>query len=289
MGYFPVDLHTHSTASDGKLSPTAVVELAARRGVHTLGLSDHDTIAGLPEAFDAGARLGVTVVPGVEFSTRHEYDRHFVGIHILGYFFDPRHPALQEVVRQVQAARVEQKVRQIEKLQSLGFDISVEEVFAQVTGVPGRPHIAAVLMARYPGRFASVQQVFDEYLGVGKQAHVGRTFALTVAEAVALIREAGGLPVLAHPAAYGPQVDVSLLVRNAVSVGVEGVEVYYPYPRLKDGGRAVAQIEAMARRYRLWMTGGSDFHGRPNDPASLGEMGMATSAFESLRTGWVRR
>ncbi|RME44815.1 MAG: hypothetical protein D6796_11330 [Caldilineae bacterium] len=266
-----------------------MVELAARRGVHTLGLSDHDTIAGLPEAFDAGARLGVTVVPGVEFSTRHEYDRHFVGIHILGYFFDPRHPALQEVVRQVQAARVEQKVRQIEKLQSLGFDISVEEVFAHLSGVPGRPHIAAVLMARYPGRFASVQQVFDEYLGVGKQAHVGRTFALTVAEAVALIREAGGLPVLAHPAAYGPQVDVSLLVRNAVSVGVEGVEVYYPYPRLKDGGRAVAQIEAMARRYRLWMTGGSDFHGRPNDPASLGEMGMATSAFESLRTGWVRR
>ena len=231
MALFPVDLHTHTTASDGSHTPTKLVERAARRGVRVLGIADHDTLDGIAEAQTAGERLGVEIVPAVEFSTRYEYPKHFVGIHLLGYFIDPTSPHLQDIVQKVKAGRIAQKKQQIEILQALGFNISVDDVFSQVQGVPGRPHIAAVLMAQNPGRFASIQQVFNEYLGGGKRAHVRRPFSLTVGQAIAVVRAAGGLPVFAHPAAYESNIDPIIAVRNAKAEGVGGVEVFYPYGR----------------------------------------------------------
>ncbi len=288
MALFPVDLHTHTTASDGRLSPVELVERAARRGVRVLGIADHDTLDGIATAQAAGAALGVEIVPAIEFSTRFEPAKQFMGIHLLGYFVDPTSPPLLDIVQQVKAGRIAQKTRQIELLQELGFNISVEDVFARAGGVPGRPHIAAELIARYPDRFQSIQQVFDQLLGSGKPAHVRRPFSLSVGEAAAAVRVAGGLPVLAHPAAYDAGIDPVTIVHNAAAEGVGGVEVYYPYGQgHRAGGSSwVGRIEQLARKLKLLPTGGTDFHGRPDNPIDLGDMGLTEKQYQTLVTGW---
>ena len=291
MAPFPVDLHAHTTASDGFYTPTNLVQRAAARGVRILGIADHDTLDGLGEAQLAGQRHAVEIIPAIEFSTRHERDKHFVGIHLLGYFIDPNHPVLVQTVTQVKEGRVSQKIEQIELLQSFGFDIDVETVFKRVDGVPGRPHIATLLMERNPGRFSSIQQVFDEYLGTGKKAHVKRPFSLTVGQAAAVIWEAGGVPVFAHPAAYDADIDPVIAVQNARTEGVAGIEVYYPYQeghRPNSGSEWICRMEALARRLGLLVTGGTDFHGRPENPVDLGDVGLTENQFENFKAGWQR-
>ena len=279
MTNYPVDLHLHSTASDGRLSPTELVALAGQKKMQVIALTDHDTTDGLDEALTAAERHQITVVPGIEFSIRHEAQKGFIGIHLLGYFIDHHQPALAAAVKKVQAGRLEQKIKQIEILQSFGFDIPVEAVLARVAGVPGRPHIAAVLLERHPARFGSIQQVFDEYLGVNKKAHVGRSFALTMAEAAALISQAGGWSVLAHPGVYKTGVRLKTLLENAVVAGVKGVEVFYPY----SDPRQVKAVEVIADLLKLPKTGGTDFHGRPQETIQPGDVGITMAEFETIR------
>lgn len=292
MPLYPVDLHTHTTASDGVYTPTQVIKRASQRGLRVVGIADHDTIDGLAEALAAGQQLDMEVVPGVEFSLRHQHDKQFVGLHLLGYFIDPAAPALVKIMAQVRQGRIDQKIKQIEKLQSFGFDVPVDEVFARATGVPGRPHIATVLLERNPGRFDSIKQIFDEYLGTHAQAHVGRQFALTLSEATAIIKEAGGLPVLAHPGAYDTGIDPIVAVRNAKVEGIEGVEVFYPYDTgHRSSGEQiewVSRIEALAAELDLLPTGGTDFHGRPHEGVDLGDMGLTEAQFVALKQGWQR-
>ena len=292
MAYYPVDLHAHTTASDGVYTPTQVIERAVERDLRAVGIADHDTIDGLAEALAAGERLGIDVVPAVEFSLRHEPDKHFVGLHLLGYFIDPQAPVLVDVMQKVQQGRIDQKVKQIEILQSFGFDLPVDEVFARASGMPGRPHIAAVLMERNPGRFKNINQIFDEYLGVHAKAHVGRQFALKMAEATAIIKQAGGLPVFAHPGGYDSNIDPIAAVRNAKVEGVEGVEVFYPYEKghRSPGTKSswIARSEALARELDLLQTGGTDFHGRPHDVIDLGDMGLTEKQFATLKQGWQK-
>jgi predicted metal-dependent phosphoesterase TrpH len=292
MANYPVDLHAHTTASDGTHTPTQLVERAIKRGLSVLGIADHDTIDGLAEAMEAGQRLGIQIVPAVEFSLRHEPAKDFVGIHLLGYFIDPQAPSLVEVMEKVRQGRVEQKIKQIEKLQSFGFDVPIDEVFAKATGVPGRPHIAAVLMERNPGRFESIQQIFDEYLGTQARAYVGRQFALTLSQATTVIKEADGLPVFAHPGAYDADIDPITAVRNAKAEGVEGVEVFYPY---HEGHRSsdkhsnwISRIKSLANELNLLQTGGTDFHGRVHDEVDLGDMGLTNEQFVMLKQGWQK-
>jgi predicted metal-dependent phosphoesterase TrpH len=289
MAYYPIDLHAHTTASDGAWTPTQLVRLASERGLKTLGVTDHDTIAGLAEAMQAGQQVGLEIVPGLEFSLRHEPDKHFVGLHLLGYFINPEAASLAEVMAKVHQGRIDQKIKQIEKLQSFGFDIPVEEVLARASGVPGRPHIAAVLMERNPGKFENIQQIFDEYLGTHAKAHVRRQFALTLAQATVVIKEAGGVPVLAHPGAYDAVVEPITLVRNAKNEGLEGVEVFYPYSqgsRRANSSSWIARLEILADELHLLKTGGSDFHGRPHDIVQLGDMGLTARQYAALRQGW---
>jgi predicted metal-dependent phosphoesterase TrpH len=290
MALYRIDLHTHTTASDGVLPPAQLVQRAAERGVTVLGITDHDTLEGLAEAEAAGQAVGLEIVPGVEFTTRHERDKHFIGIHLLGYFINYQTPSLVALMTKVKQGRIDQKIRQIELLQSFGFDIPVEAVFERVVGVPGRPHIAAVLMERHPGRFATTQDIYDEYLGSGAKAHVGRQFALTVGEATAAIKEAGGLPVLAHPGAYSRDIDPLLAVRNAKVEGVEGVEVFYPYGKSAHaaGGSShwVEQLKSLSRELNLLQTGGTDFHGRSHEIIELGAMGLTRPQYTQLKQGW---
>lgn len=287
MANFPVDMHTHSTASDGTLTPADLVALAARRGVRVLGLCDHDTTAGLDEAIAAGRKRGLTVIPGVEISTRHNRAKQFVGLHLLGYFIDHHRPRFAGLMREVQEGRRQQKIEQIRRLQAFGLNISVEEVFSRVNGVPGRPHIAAVLMERNPGRFETVQQIYDEYLGAFKKAHVARPFALTVEEAIEEVRAAGGIPVLAHPGGYNEATDPEAMVRHAAAAGIQGLEVYYPYASPNGAGdpaeRVIARFEALADELGLLKTGGTDFHGRPGEIRLPGDAGLSPAQFDLIR------
>ena len=288
-GPFDVDLHVHTTASDGTCTPTKAVELAARKGTRVLAVTDHDSILGVDEAMVAGARLdgstglttGVEVVPAIEFSTRDEPDRDFMELHLLGYFIDPDDPALKETLERTIQGRVEQKRSVIRNLQQLGFDTPEEEVFALAQGVPGKPHIFEVVLRHSPGRVANRQQFFDEYLNVGGQAHVPRPFELSLAEAIQVVLAAGGVPVLAHPAAYSKVKDPMGVVRRAVPLGLRGIEVNYPYNKSRRHyGIPKTELQALIRRFdaladelNLLKTGGSDFHG-DRKPIELGEMGM---------------
>ncbi len=292
MAHYSIDLHAHTRASDGTNTPTQLVKLAAKRGLTVLGITDHDTIGGVAEALEAGEQYGVEVVPGVEFSLRHEYDKDFVGLHLLGYFIDHQAPILVDVMDQVQEGRISQKIRQIEILQSYGFDISVDEVFAQVDGVPGRPHIAAVLLARNPNKFSSIQQIFDEYLALHAKAHIGRSFALTLAEAVETIKQAGGISVFAHPGVY-TKIDPEFAIRNAVAEGLDGLEVYYPYDDghrpATERSRWISRAQNLARELDLLQTGGTDFHGKTGEAIELGDMGLTPQQFATLKRGWQQR
>ncbi|MFZ5915816.1 MAG: PHP domain-containing protein [Chloroflexota bacterium] len=280
-GPFDVDLQAHTTASDGTCSPSQVVELAAARGLRALAITDHDSVLGVHEALAAGARLGVEMAPAIELSTRDEPDKDFMELHLLGYFVDPDDAALNETLVRVIQGRVAQKRQQIQRLQQLGFDVPEEEVFALADGVPGRPHIVEVLLRRNPRCPLSRQQLFDEYLSVGGEAYVPRPFELSLEEAIRLVRSAGGVPVLAHPAAYPKVADPVGVVRRAVPLGLRGIEINYPYhknrPHFGISGAGlqalIARFDALADELGLLKTGGSDFHGH-RKPIELGEMGL---------------
>jgi hypothetical protein len=145
-------------------------------------------------------------------------------------------------------------------------------------------------MERNPGRFENSQQIFAEYLGAQAKAHVGRQFALTLGEATAIIKQAGGLPVFAHPGAYDADIDPITALRNAKAEGIEGVEVFYPYEKghRSSGERSswIARTQALARELDLLQTGGTDFHGRPQDVIDLGDMGLTEKQFAALKQGW---
>ena len=212
-----VDLHAHTTASDGTLSPRELVRTAARHGVRVLAVTDHDSTEGLAEALEEAGRLGLTVVPGLEINC----DVEGAEIHVLGYLGDWGTAWFQDFLRAQRAERVARIHRIAERLTELGLPIDPAEVFALAgDGAPGRPHVAQVMVNR--GYVRSVREAFDRYLRAGGPANVPRR-RLAPAEAVALIRRAGGVPVLAHPGLAGRDAMIPDLVR----AGLMGIEVYY--------------------------------------------------------------
>ena len=286
-----MDLHIHSTCSDGSFTPGKIVELAKTKGLKAIAIADHDTVEGVAEAVDAGEGSGIEVVPAVELSIKNEQERGFVELHLLGYFIDHQDEELSDILDRIVQARIDQKIRQIKVLQDDDIDVSVEEVFSLVGGVPGRPHIAEVVMRRNPGRFASREDLFAEYLTVGGKAYTRRSFSLTLAEAIRVVVTAGGMPVLAHPGAYDKVRDVETVIRRAQEIGLQGLEIAYTYNKnrphygLPHAGvqTLMVRFEALADELGLVKTGGSDFHGEGKD-IELGEMGMSYAAFQELKT-----
>lgn len=271
-----VDLHTHSNYSDGLLSPTALVEEAGLRGVQFLGLTDHDTVAGIPEARVAGQRLGVEIIPGVELSTSLAGGE---GVHLLGYFLDVASPVLLEGLAGYARAREERMTRMIERLLRIGVSIDADEVRALIGhGTAGRPHLARALVTG--GYAKSVPDAFDRYIGQGQPAYVPRP-RVDPRDAIALVRAAGGVPVLAHPFWPG---GVESVLDSLVPAGLLGMEVDYGEYTLEDR----ETLRAIAARRGLIATGGSDFHGV--DRGSGRELGMAPvplAAVAALRAATV--
>jgi len=256
-----IDLHTHSSYSDGSLSPRELVQLAKERGLRAIALTDHDTVAGLEEAVAAGGELGVEVVPGVEVSAQYPPGT----MHILGYYLHASHPELLGALKKLQQARAARNPKIIQRLQALGLEITTTEVLDLSSGQVGRPHIARALVNK--GYVSSIDEAFSRYLKKGAVAYVEK-FRFPPEEAIAMIRGAGGIAVLAHPFTLGMDKpdELALLVHELAEMGLEGIEVLYP----GHTEEMVFIYEDVAKRLGLICTGGSDFHGNFRDHSYLG-------------------
>jgi 3',5'-nucleoside bisphosphate phosphatase len=252
-----VDLHSHSTASDGALAPHAVVETAAAAGLVAFALTDHDTLGGVAAAQEAGGRLGVRIVAGVELSLMDgEREVHMLGLHIA------RVDALQAELEAVRDSRKSRAEEIVSRLNALGVPVTVDAVFAEAAGgAVGRPHIARALIAG--GWVRDQREAFDRYLGAGRPANVEKQ-RITIADGIRLIHECGGLAVIAHPGGDGRRERVEPLI----ALGLDGLEVKHPGHSAED----MLRIEALADHFGLVKSGGSDWHGASSGPRVLGGM-----------------
>jgi predicted metal-dependent phosphoesterase TrpH len=265
-----VDLHSHTTASDGTLGPAELVREAVRRGVRVLAVTDHDSTEGLAEAMAEAVRHPpLRIVPGIEINC----DIEGAEIHILGYCMAYETPWFQDFCRRQREERRARVHRMADRLAELGMPIDPEAVFAIVReGSAGRPHVAQVMLAR--GYVKTVREAFDKYLGSGKPAHVPRV-KLTPADAVRLIRKAGGVPVFAHPGLA----DRDELIPDLVAAGLMGIESYYS----EHSAAQTASYVQMCRDFRLVPTGGSDFHGPRVRAGRLGVPSIPMVVWEELK------
>jgi predicted metal-dependent phosphoesterase TrpH len=252
-----VDLHAHSTASDGTKSPAALVSAAKAAGLSAIALTDHDTMAGLPEAVAAGEAVGVRVVPGVELSaTDDDREVHLLALHI------QRATALDDALRSFRERRHARAMQIVAKLNELGVSISFDDVLARAGGAAiGRPHLAKVLIDG--GWARDSRDAFDRYLGAGRPAYVPK-HRLSVADAIALAHSAGAIAVLAHPGPDGRRE----VIERFVELGLDGVEVRHPGHTAEDMNR----LAALATFFNLARSGGSDWHGASEGPRTLGVM-----------------
>lgn len=263
------ELHCHSNASDGAFSPSDLIAHAHAAGVELLALTDHDTIAGDAEAVQAGARLGVRVIPGIEISALSKLGE----IHILGYNMRPQTDALREEIAKLRDARAGRAKAILQKLHELGIVIPFE-VVQKLAGdaIIGRPYIARALVAG--GFVKDIQAAFDDYLADGKPANVPMQ-VLTPAQAITLIHACGGVAVVAHPGLY--HLDHAALIDELAAHGLDGVEVYYP----DHGPLDVQKFERLAREHNLLRTGGSDFH-TPMGEVAIGSIRLPEDALKEF-------
>ncbi len=242
-----VDLHIHSTASDGTWTPAEIVERAHAAGLGLIALTDHDTLGGVPQAQAAAAALGMRVLAAVEFNT----DAIGREIDILGYFdVLPTDPALRNILQTRERARVDRAMAIVAKLQAIGLPVSYDRVREIAGGIVARPHVAQAMMEK--GYVTNQHEAYERYLGMGAPAFVAHDL-FHPAEAIRAIRHAGGLPIVAHPGLIGDDASVQMLI----DAGVGGLEAYYP----EHSAETVARYSALAKANHLVVTAGTDCHG----------------------------
>ena len=274
-----IDLHTHSTCSDGTFSPAELVREAKRSGLTHLSLTDHDTAQGVAEARAEAGALGLSFIGGLEISAEYQPGT----LHVLGYGFDENDAVLGERLEYVRRCRAERNPKIAENLRALGIDVDMEEVkAASGHGLVGRPHFAKVLFDK--GYVGSLQEAFDRYLAKGRPAYVNKV-RLTPEESLSVMRKAGGVAVLAHPLQLkaGRDGELEAVVKRLVDLGLQGMECYYRNHSARD----TEALLALALKCGLIATGGSDFHGanRPGIRLGTGEgnLDVPLECWEQLR------
>ena len=276
-----IDLHLHTLASDGRLTPTELIQLVAKQGLETVSITDHDTTEGLAEAYEAAKEFpGLRIIPGIEMSADIPGDE----VHILGYFLRYEDPDFQAKLLEFRRGRVERAQMMVEKLDALGVHIKWERVqhFAG-DGSVGRPHIALAMVEA--GYCKEPKDAFDEYLGRNGLAYAERA-KMTPSEGVEMTKKVGGVPVLAHPTFMN---DMEAGISSLKQVGLLGMEVYYA--RYDDD--TVRHLARLAREYDLIPCGGSDYHGLGNSgeplPGTLGPpeetIGLLEEAAAKAKSG----
>ncbi len=256
-----IDLHLHTRYSDGSLMPGEVVDLAHQAGVTALAITDHDIVDGIPHAMEAATPLGIEIIPGVELSSRLDGQE----LHVLGYFFDWQDSAFRERLAQQRLSRNARIPQTIERLNALGLELSEADVKAKAgSGSIGRPHVAQALVVK--GYVQDTREAFDRYLKEGAPAYVPRILSDT-RDVIGWIRNAGGVPVLAHPAWTRCQGEpLYRLCACLKEAGLLGLEVFYSSHNRKQTSRYLE----LAKRLDLLITGGSDFHGATNPAIQVG-------------------
>jgi 3',5'-nucleoside bisphosphate phosphatase len=264
-----VDLHLHTTCSDGIHSPAGVVALAHAAGVAVLAITDHDTMAGVAEAQRAALELGVRVIPGVEVSV--EFDRQ--DIHVLAYFPDSTNGGLQTLLCDLRRARQRRLDRMLGRLRQLGLPLRRSDVMAQAppSGPVGRPHLAQALVAR--GWVENYNDAFRYYLASEAPAYLPN-HTPEPEEVLSVLRQAGGIPVLAHPSCYQGRA----VLDRFLSAGIMGLEVYHP----RNDPAEVEFLKKEAERRGLLITGGSDYHGNGRGDTAPGSVGLGVEHLARL-------
>ena len=268
-----IDLHTHSTASDGIYSPTELLHKAKDVGLRVLALTDHDTTDGLEEAAQTARALDIDIIPGIEINT---------DVHVLGYFLEFQRPEFQAVLKVLRDARERRGQRMVELLNEHGVHISWERVREIAQGSVGRPHVAEALLEA--GYVQTTGEAFDTYIGRDCYAYVPR-YKLTPKDAVLLIASANGLPVIAHPIELPGLYELRNWLPDLCEAGMVGLETYYgPYTPENE-----RELLALAHEYKLIPTGGTDFHGPGIHPTPLGGRYVPFEAVEGLKAEAARR
>ncbi|MDD4775538.1 MAG: PHP domain-containing protein [Syntrophomonas sp.] len=266
------DLHVHTTASDGVLTPVEIISLAAEQGLTGLSITDHDTLAGLEPAQDFIRTQGIKLelIPGIEINTDFGQDE----AHILGYFISDRDKHLADRLADIRSERIARAEKIVARLNQLGISIDMDQVRSFASGqLIGRPHIARALVAL--GHARTEADAFHRYIERDRPAYVPR-YKISPAEAIHLIKKAGGLSVLAHPGLIKSTSKIDAII----AMGVEGLEVYYP----EHTPAQIGELSALAQRSNLLITGGSDFHGAgPESRTKLGSMGIDSSTMGIIR------
>ncbi len=268
------DLHLHTQFSDGTDSPQRVVELAHAAGLSTIALTDHDNTQAFAIAKPVAERYGITLIPGIEMSASAEG----LEVHVLGFFFDLAHPGLQQHLAEQQARRVDRVHEMVSRLSRVGVHIEAEEVFQLAgEGTVGRPHVARILLKH--GYITTLPEAFSRYIGPDNPGFVPGS-PLPPAHIIRVLREAGGVPVLAHPIYLKRDSLIDAFVRD----GLAGLEVYHS----GHSPEQVLHYERLADRLQLLKTGGSDYHGEAKEGLPVGTVKVPCALVEALRA-WKAR
>ena len=253
-----IDLHIHSTASDGTYPPVEIIAMAAQSGLQAIAITDHDTLDGSRQALECDLPSSLRFITGVEISAQPPDGCKSGGsLHLLGYGVDPDHAELCQTLQKFQQIRDTRTLRMLDRLQQMGIALTREQVMAEVgQGAASRPHVASAMVKA--GIVADIDEAFQKYLGKDRPAYVNKE-RLGCRQTFDLIRAAGGIPVLAHPYLIPcrGQDQLDAMVKKLCDMGLEGLEVYYS----KHPSEAVRYYLSMAEKYGLLVTGGSDFHG----------------------------
>ena len=286
-----IDLQNHTTASDGELSPQQLVDLAIENNLNAIAITDHDSVASLKAALDYSIDKDIEIIPGIELSSDDplfNYDK----IDILGLFIDYENKDLLRAIKHINDRREQNKKQVIDKLKELGYDIDYDEVKKTVGGTFGRPHIAKFLIKKYPDKFSTVNDVFDNLLGRGKPAFFETKNRISIKDTIKVIGNAGGLSIFAHPGIY-PREDSVKLIDYFVENGGDGIETYYPYhvisPRTMTSSPSIEGNQEMIDFYKnivknkeILESGGNDFHGPYR--SSIGEIEIPDEILDKLKS-----
>lgn len=264
------DLHIHTTASDGLMSPEEAVQWACIKRLAALGITDHDTVNGIQPAEEASLKHGIELVPGIELSTVYDEEE----IHILGYYIDYKAEWFLERLEKIQNSRYERALKIVRKLNGMGIKITFEQVESIAdSGAIGRPHIARAMIDN--GYVGSIKEAFQKFIGKGCPAYVER-YKLSSAEAIDMIKELGGVSVLAHPGLIRQK----CYIEKIINLGIQGIEVYHS----KHDDETVRNALAIAASRNLLITGGSDCHGiKVNNEPILGNYTVDYEHVEKLK------
>lgn len=262
-----IDLHTHTTCSDGTLSPEALVQYAQKKNLKAVAVTDHDSVSGNERALKEGEKRGMEVIPGVELSAECSEGN----LHILGLFIDSESDFLKKATQKLQKKRRERNLKILETLGELGIYIEKDDFIKNA--YLGRPHIASRLVQS--GTVKSIDEAFEKFLTKGAPAYIKRV-KLSKSETVEAVVKAGGIPVLAHPVTVS---NPERIIESLLYKGLKGIEVYYPTHSHDD----ILYFESLAQKYDLVITGGSDFHGSHKPDIDLGCMHVPAHLLDSLR------